>query len=223
MNKMEAMEKRHAVRDYLDKPIPGETITALEAKIEECNAKGGLHIQLVTGEPDAFDGFMAHYGKFKGVQNYVALIGSKGPVLDERIGYYGEIIALEAQILGLNTCWVAMSFSKGSARKRCQLDAGEKLVCVLALGYGATQGVPHPSKPMASLIRGGDSGPAWFRKGVEAAMLAPTAMNQQKFEFSLLGDKASVRSLGGFYASIDLGIVMVHFEMGSGRKLAGWS
>ncbi|MEI3552822.1 MAG: nitroreductase family protein [Acutalibacteraceae bacterium] len=45
-----------------------------------CNQESGLHIQLVTNEPKAFDSFMAHYGKFKGVTNYLALIGKKNPL-----------------------------------------------------------------------------------------------------------------------------------------------
>ena len=33
-----------------------------------------------------------------------------------------------------------------------------------------------------------DGLPAWFAEGMEAVMLAPTAMNQQKFKFTLNGD-----------------------------------
>ena len=61
--------------------------------------------------------------------------------------------------------------------------------------------------------------PEWFKKGIECAMLAPTAMNQQKFLFSLNGNKLSAKSTGGFYSKVDLGIVMYHFEVGSGRKI----
>ena len=43
------------------------------------NRESGLHIQLVRNEPKAFDGLVAHYGKFIGVTNYIAMIGKKGP------------------------------------------------------------------------------------------------------------------------------------------------
>ena len=151
MTIQEAMQARHSVRSYKEKKIPEELVTRLNAEIEACNREGGLHIQLVTDEPHAFDGWMAHYGKFTGVRNYIALIGPESARLEEQAGYYGERLVLLAQTLGLNTCWVAMTFSKGAARQRCTIARGEKLACVIALGYGATQGVPHRSKPMEAL------------------------------------------------------------------------
>ena len=75
MNVMEAMPARHSVRQYADKAIEPEKLAAWEQEIAACNQEGGLHIQLVKDEPKAFDGFMAHYGKFSGVRNYIALIG----------------------------------------------------------------------------------------------------------------------------------------------------
>ena len=213
----EAIRNRHSVRSYLDKPIPIDTINEIKSEISECNRESGLHIQLVTEEPEAFSGFMAHYGKFSGVKNYIALIGKKSPNLDEKLGYYGERIALKAQQLGLNTCWVAMTFSK--RKSKCVVDKGEKLVCVLSLGYGQTQGTAHNSKPIEQLCDVNGEMPEWFRKGIECSMLAPTAVNQQKFLFLLNGNKVSVKSTGGFYSKVDLGIVMYHFEIGSGRKI----
>lgn len=75
-------------------------------------SESGLHMQLVLDEPKGFDGFMAHYGKFSGVKNYIAVIGKKGRDLEEKCGYYGEKVVLYAQRLGLNTCWVALTYSK---------------------------------------------------------------------------------------------------------------
>lgn len=91
-----AMLARHSVRSYLDKPIPQEIVDALRDAVQECNTASGLHIQLVVDEPQAFGGFMAHYGKFSGVKNYFALVGPKGRVLDERLGYYGAQLTLLA-------------------------------------------------------------------------------------------------------------------------------
>ena len=217
MDIKKAMEERHSVRQYLKKEIPVEIIRSLQDKIDECNKEGGLHIQLVTGEEEAFQGFMAHYGKFDGVENYIALIGKKSGTLQEKAGYYGEQIVLLAQQLGLNTCWVASSFRK----KKCRIsiEAGEKMVCVISLGYGKTQGVPHKGKNMEDLYEAEGEVPTWFMEGVEAASLAPTAINQQKFMFSLCGDTAEVRKTGGFYSDVDLGIVKYHFEAASGRKI----
>ena len=217
----EAMKTRHSVRTYQDRPIPGEILSELEQEIAACNAEGGLHIQLVTNEKDAFDNFMAHYGKFSGVQNYIALIGKKSADLDEKAGYYGERIVLKAQSLGLNTCWVAMTMSKGTVKKNCAIGPGEKLVCVIPVGYGTTQGVPHKSKAMDDLCRAAQR-PEWFVNGMEAAMLAPTAMNQQKFLFTLDGNRVTAKATGGFYSKVDLGIVKYHFEVGAGKDHVTW-
>lgn len=221
MTIMEAMEARHSVRGYLDREIEPEAVEEISREIRQCNREGGLHIQLVTGEPDAFAGFMAHYGKFSNVKNYIALIGPKGPDLEEKVGYYGQRLVLKAQMLGLNTCWVAMTMKKGVVKANCRIEKGEKLVCVLALGYGVSQGTPHKSKPMESLGGEGEK-PDWFLRGMEAAMLAPTAMNQQKFRLSLEGRKVTAVSTGGFYSKVDLGIVKYHFEMGAGKENFTW-
>ena len=217
MDLMEAMRARHSVRQYLQKPLTQELITALTEEIDACNRASGLHIQLVTNEPRAFDGFMAHYGKFSGVANYIAMVGKKGPSLEETCGYYGERLVLKAQQLGLNTCWVAMTYSK--VKSAYVTDNGEKLCIVIALGYGATQGVPHRSKPVEKVMQAEGTIPQWFRNGVEAALLAPTAMNQQKFVFSLNNGKVSAKAGMGFYSRIDLGIAKYHFEIGSGKHL----
>lgn len=145
MNLTEAMKERHSVRQYTDRPLEQSVVSALQEEIKACNQESGLHIQLVMNEPKAFDGFMAHYGKFSGVTNYIAMIGKKGPELDEKCGYYGERLVLKAQQLGLNTCWVAMTYSK--VKTAFTVNSGEKLCIVISLGYGKNEGVPHKSKP----------------------------------------------------------------------------
>ena len=221
MDMMEAMKVRHCVRRYKDKSLDGEIISALETEIESCNKESGLHIQLVTDEPKAFDSFMAHYGKFSGVTNYIAMIGKKGTDLEEKCGYYGERLVLRAQQLGLNTCWVAMTYTK--IKTAFSLEKGEKLCIVIALGYGETQGVAHRSKSFDQVARAEGEIPAWFRNGVKAALLAPTAMNQQKFQFILDGDKVRAKPGIGFYAKIDLGIAKYHFELGADKPGMKWS
>ena len=215
MTVMEIMERRHSVRQYADKPIELNKRAELDELAAELNASSGLNIQMIYDEPKCFDSFMAHYGKFSGVKNYIALVGKKGPGLDEALGYCGEQLVLKAQELGLNTCWVAMTHGKSAAK----LASGEKLVCLIALGYGAVQGVEHKSKPMAEVCVCPEPMPEWFRLGMQAALLAPTAMNQQKFKFELLPDGSVKASCGtGFYTKLDLGIVKYHFEAVSQKK-----
>lgn len=214
------MEKRHSVRQYSDKAIEPEILGALQAEIDECNKESGLHIQLVVGEEKAFDGFMAHYGKFSGVKNYIALIGKKSKELDELCGYYGERLVLKAQQLGLNTCWVAMSYKKIPGVFK--VGNGEKLTVVISLGYGKTQGTAHKSKPAQKVSKSDGKEPEWFKSGVRAALLAPTAMNQQKFTLTYNCGKVSAKAGAGLYTKLDLGIVKYHFEIGADKDNFEW-
>lgn len=215
MEILEIMQQRHSVRQYTDRAIEPEKRTVLDALTQEINRKAGLSVQIIYDDPKCFDSFMAHYGKFAGVRNYIALVGKKAPALDETLGYYGEELVLKAQELGLNTCWVALTHGKSKA----VVGRGEKEVCLIALGYGVTQGVEHKSRPMQELCTCGEPMPEWFRCGMNAAMLAPTAMNQQKFRFELLPDGTVKAACGnGFYTKLDLGIVKYHFEAVTGKK-----
>lgn len=220
MNHTEAMKARHSVRQYKDRPLGAGVTFALKDEIDACNRESGLHIQLVTNEPNAFDGFMAHYGKFSGVTNYIAMIGKKGPALDETCGYYGERLVLYAQQLGLNTCWVAMNYSK--IPNAFIIDKGEKLTVVIALGFGKTQGVEHKSKAPEKVSNLSSDSPEWFRNGILMALLAPTAMNQQKFFLTYENDCVIAKSGIGFFSKIDLGIVKYHFELGAGKENFIW-
>lgn len=185
MTIQEAIEARHSVRAYKEQPLTEEIVRVLEEQIAILNDEGQLHIQLILNEPKAFQGTLAKYGKFRGVNNYIVMAGKKSEDLDERVGYYGEHLVLLAQTLGLNTCWVGLSYSKVPGTY--VLDEGEKIACYIAIGYGETQGVGHKVKTVEQVSNASDITPSWFKKGVEAALLAPTAVNQQKFSFEYVG------------------------------------
>ena len=226
MTLLEAITARHSVRKYLDKDIPADIIAALQDKIAECNNVGNLSIQLVQNETKAFTGMLS-YGSFSGVKNYLVMVGKKVKDLDERVGYYGEQLVLLAQTLGLNTCWVGLSYRK--VPEAYNVGKDEKLVCMIALGYGETQGVPHKIKSVEDVCNASDITPSWFKKGVEAALLAPTAVNQQKFSFEYVGmsnNRHQVRAKKGFsmigYTQMDLGIAKYHFEVGAGKVNFEW-
>ena len=222
MTELEAIRARHSVRQYLNKPLKPDELAVLRAEVASCNQESGLHIQMVTNEPKAFEGTMARYGKFSGVQNYFALVGKAGPDLQEKCGYWGERLVLKAQSMGLNTCWVALTFTK--VKSAYTLGTGEKLAAVIALGHGATQGVPHKSKPMEELAKAEGPMPDWFRAGMEAVLLAPTAVNQQKFLFTLEADgRVSAQPGHAFYVKMDLGIAKYHFEVGAGKENVQWA
>ena len=217
MTTLEAIDARHSVRAYQDKPIDGETRQQLGWFVQKCNQESGLNIFIRYDDPDGFDSRLAHYGSFRNVKNYIVLSGRKADDFEYLCGYYGEKIVLFAQQHGLNTCWAALTFNKKKVRQL--IPAGETLCMVIALGYGETQGVSRRSKSAEDVTEGSDV-PAWFSKGVEAALKAPTAVNQQKFQFSLKDGDSFIRVRGlGTYTKVDLGIAAFHFEAASGKKV----
>ena len=222
MTLIEAIRARHSVRAYTEQPIEAEKVAALRQLIADCNRRGNLHMQLVTDEPQAFGkSLLAHYGKFTNVRNYIVMAGARADDLDERLGYYGEILVLEAQRMGLNTCWVALTYKKIASA--FTLEEGDRLRSVISIGYGATQGVDHKIKRPDQVSNLVPSSPDWFRRGVAAALLAPTAINQQKFFLTLLPDDVvEARAKWGPYSKIDLGIVKYHFEVGAGEGSFRW-
>ena len=227
MTIQEAIQLRHSVRSYKDVPLSEDIVNSLQSEIKIINKEGCLHAQLILNEPKAFQGTMAKYGKFRNANNYLVMAGEKAEDLDERVGYYGEHLVLLAQTLGLNTCWVGLSYSKVPGTY--VLDEGEKIACYIAIGYGETQGVGHKIKTVEQVSNASDITPSWFKKGVEAALLAPTAVNQQKFSFEYVGVKNNrhqIRAKKGFsmigYTKMDLGIAKYHFEIGAGEVNFDW-
>ena len=220
MDILTAMQQRHSVRNYLDTKVEDFKISQLTMLAKECNEQSGLNIQIITEHPDAFDNFLAHYGKIKGAKNYIALVGKKGKDLHEKVGYYGEKLVLLAQQIGLNTCWLALTYSK--KKSRVDVKNGQKLACIICFGYGANQGVPHKNKPLEKVCRIDENTPQWFKDGMSAVMLAPTAINQQKFWFEQKNGIVTAKAQKGFYSKMDLGIAKLHFELGAGTHNFVW-
>lgn len=226
MTLIEAINARHSVRHYISKPLEHDIVEAIKAKIENCNREGRLHIQLVTNEPKGFNGLIC-YGQFSGVENYLVVAGKNAEDLDYRVGYYGEQLVLFAQQLGLGTCWAGLTYSK--IKGTYTLDQGEKIVCMIALGYPNDPGRKIKRKTIEQLSNVSSDTPEWFRRGVEAVQKAPTAVNQQKFYFEYLGKSGNIHlvrakrlfSLIG-YTKMDLGIARFHFEIGAGRDDFEW-
>ena len=212
------------MRKYTDQPIETAKAATLRAELEKMNAESGLNIQLVLEEPKCFSSGMWKYGKFSGVKNYFVMAGPKGKEAEEKIGYYGEKLVLSAQTLGLNTCWVGLTYKKIPGT--FTLRDGDIVHCVISLGYGTVPGVQHPIKPVEQFYESEGLPPRWFLSGMGAALLAPTAINQQKFKFILHdGDKVEAKtsfSMAG-YTNIDLGIVKCHFEIGAGKENFSWA
>ena len=216
------VRSRHSVRKYLDKEIELNKIEELNRIIKEYNQEAELNIQLILDNQDVFDKFILHYGRIQNAKSYIAMIGNKeDKSADEKTGYYGEKIVLKAQEMGLNTCWVAGTFNKKYVK--AEMKNNEKLICVIAIGYGENQGNMHKSKTFEEVSLSNNA-PEWYKRGIEFALLAPTAINQQKFKFELIeGNKVKATAPNGRMTKIDLGIVKYHFELGANVQNFSWA
>ncbi|MDY0377387.1 MAG: nitroreductase family protein [Desulfobacterales bacterium] len=216
MEMIELMRARHSVRRYLAIPVEKESRNTIDNFVNEQKVKSELNIQVFYDEPKAFQSFLAHYGSFRNVINYVAFVGQKEE--ESKVGYYGQAIVLKLQELGLNSCWVAVTYSK--RKSLVQTKKGESILSVIAFGYGQTQGVTSRSKSPNEVLQLIGEKPKWLDLGIEAALLAPTAVNQQKFKIICENGAVSVKKEGhGYYMDIDLGIVKYHFETITGQKV----
>ena len=220
MTIQEAILSRHSVRQYSNRPLTEEQVKTLRQQIAESNLAKNLHMQLVLNDTKALSGIMAKFLRFSGASNYISMVGKQSPSLQENLGYEGERLVLLAQTLGLNTCWVGGTFSRN---RNVDVNKDEMYVAVIAIGHGLTQGKQHPSKPIGTFADI-DGKPDWFRRGVECAMLAPTAMNRQNFHFTHLPNntvKATAKPAP--FAGLDLGIAKYHFEIGTGSENFKWA
>lgn len=216
----EAMETRHTVRRYTDRVLSRETVSRLESRLAENNERYGLGMKLVTENTEAFQ-TVIKLVLARGVRNYIVLAGRAGE--DERLGYCGCDVMLYAQMLGLNTWWVGGTYSKKGVRKTAGLSEGQGLAGIIAVGYGATQGVPHKSKRAEDISAYRGDAPEWFTRGVEAVLLAPTALNKQAFRITGEGDIVNMTCDNGIFSGVDLGIGKYHFEVGAGRENFRWA
>lgn len=208
-----AMRQRHTVRKFTSEPLSAELISQLNDRIRTNNERFGLAISLKVGDESALPGALKLFFA-KGVRNYFVLAGSDRPGLDEDLGYASADLMLFAQTLGLNTWWIGGTFSRKNVE---QAVPGKKVIGIVAVGFGATPGVAHKSKTAPEVSSYEGAAPQWFSDGVQAALLAPTALNKQCFRIAGAGNKVSIAEDGGAFSGADIGIVKYHFELGAGN------
>lgn len=222
---VETIRERHSVREYDGKPLARVEFDALGAVVEECARESGLDIQLVGDNPEVFN-VIARFGLIRECRTHVAFVvddAKAGDVAaDEAIGYWGQKIVIAAQDMGLNTCWCALCSRKKS---RAVVAPGKKIRLIIAVGHGKTQGFSRKTKSVEALssVECAKT-PAWFAAAMEAAQLAPTAMNNQNFKITLLSDGKTVRidaPQSGLNV-IDEGIVRCNFEIAANEAGADW-
>lgn len=226
MNDIEAIYERVSRRTYLNTPIDKDKIDFINRTIDDANKKSGLRIIFVEDGSKAFNSFGKSYGMFKGVQSIILLKGGKtDPNLKEKVGYYGEILALEATKLGLGTCWVGGTFDRAILTNNDK----EEIVCVLTVGnvpldkplkermiYKVTH---RKTKSIEDFYVAKEAVPDWFIEAIKAVQKAPSAINSQKVRFKY-EDDVVIASIQNTYTFdlVDLGIAKLHFEKCSGYQ-----
>lgn len=222
---VETIRGRHSVREYDGGPLNQAEFDALGAVVRECARESSLDIQLVGDNLEVFN-VIARFGLIRGCRTHVAFVVDdakvRGVAADEAIGYWGQKIVLAAQDMGLNTCWCALCSRKKS---RAVVAPGKKIRLIIAVGHGKTQGFSRKTKSVEALSSVECAkAPAWFAAAMEAAQLAPTAMNNQNFKITLLSDGKTVRidaPKSGLNV-IDEGIVRCNFEIAANEAGADW-
>ena len=216
MSEIDAIKERHSVRNYEAKKIEADKVEKIRAKIEELNKEGNLHLQFMEDAGKTYNKLFNKVAGLGSAPSVIACVGIDDETLEQRVGYYGEKLVLFIQELGLNTCWAGTFNQKNIG---AEVGDGEKLVISIAVGYGKDKGKPHKSKSPEQIIEAKGDRPYWFNKGVDMALLAPTAINQQKFTIRLNEDESvDFVDKGGIFSQVDLGIVRCHFEIGAEKS-----
>ena len=211
--------KRHSVRKYLSKEIETEKINEINSYLEDINKNNNLDFKLFVGE-DIFKNWILGYGFIKNCNNYILMSGLDDETLDERVGYYGEMVVLKLLSMGINSCFVGGTYNKKKVSN--DLKEGYRKVLVLALGYGDGEGVLASTKEFDEISLTKDV-PNWFKNGIEMVKYAPSAINQKKWKFEFIKPNI-VRALPGgkHFPLVDLGIAKLHFEIGAGKDNFKW-
>jgi len=230
----DAIPRRRARRRYDGAPLEPGVIAQIQEVCREFRPFPQVRAELVTKSPEeALRGVVGSYGKVKGAPALVAFVGDlNDPNVNEKVGYVGEGIILEATALGLDTCWVGgtMFFRRGVVESIVGAAENERVLAVTPVGYAVKGftleeramtgfGLAHRRKPLSELVTGlkEQDWPSWVKAALEAARLAPSAVNRQPWRFHVEPQSITVAVDSphlsfGISKRLDCGIAMLHIE-----------
>jgi nitroreductase len=231
----DAIAIRRSRRLFDSGPVPADLLIKINTICEEFRPFEGVRAVFVNQSVDqVFKGAIGHYGKIKGATAIIAFIGDNSDLhVKEKVGYVGEGIILEATSLQLGTCWVGGFFRPEVAAFLAEIKKNEKVFAVTPVGFASEKfsleekvmtgfGKTHRRKPLSELVKGLEESqwPGWIKKALEAARIAPSAVNRQPWRFYVEPDSIniSVDDLKDTYhipKRIDCGIAMLHIEVAS--------
>ena len=233
----QAIFQRHSRRQFNNKPLPEEITNNLIKVQEELTAHlPGARIVFVNQDPDAiFSGIIGSYGKIKKAPTYAVFIGDmRDSNIQEKVGYLGECFILEATAIGLGTCWVGGFFRPEVVAQQVKIETYEKVLSVTPVGfadasYSFTEKMmsgmvgSKKRKPLNELCLTEDQTgwPIWVKSALEAARLAPSAVNRQPWRFSVENNMITVSEdsengtadKSNISKRLDCGIAMAHIQI----------
>jgi nitroreductase len=191
---------RYSCRTYRDEPVAAATQAELSAWLAEHTVGpfgSRVRLALVAAAPDDSETLkrLGTYGFIKGATGFLVGAVRRAPHDAEDYGYLVEQAILQATGLGLGTCWLGGTFTKGRFAARLGgLARDEILPAVIALGCPADDGTTRIREreagsrrlPASSLFFDERFGKALtlapddpFAAALEAVRMAPSASNKQ--------------------------------------------
>ncbi len=231
----EAIVMRRSRRLFNSQAIPSDLLIKIYAICENFRPfEEARSVFINKSTEQVFKGAIGHYGKIKGATAVIAFIGDNSDFhIQEKVGYTGEGIILEATSLRLGTCWVGGFFRPEVAALLAKIKKNEKVFAVTPIGFASEKisleekimtgfGKTHKRKPLNELVKGLEEKqwPEWIKRALEAARLAPSAVNRQPWRFYVDNESItiSVDNLKDTYnipKRLDCGIAMLHIEIAS--------
>ena len=224
----EAIKKRTSRRAYTGQSLLQGDLDGLTSLVESINQESGLRLVFLDQSSELFSGFKTSYGMFSNVTSVLCIVGSKSlKNLEVLAGYYGEFFLLECVSRNLGTCWIGGTYNKKSTEKVLGLSGDEELLIVISVGR-VNDEKTFKEKMISSLGKNKQSfeellqmsdgtTPDWVIAGIEAARLAPSAVNKKPNGYAWEGGvlQAFNTKPSHSYKKIDLGISLAHFELGA--------
>ncbi|MFC1977055.1 nitroreductase family protein [Chloroflexota bacterium] len=230
-----AIEKRRSRRHYIETSLKSNQLKQIQSICNNfqpfTNARTVLVEESLT---NVFKGVIGSYGMIKGAKSFIAFVGnSKSPLVQEQVGYTGEGIVLEAEALNLNTCWVGGFFNRETVNSLIEIHQHETVLAVTPIGYAKNKptfeeklmtgfGLTHRRKPLSDLVIGLEESewPKWMKASLEAARLAPSAVNRQPWRFiaeensiTIAVNNSSLKRESVMSKRLCCGIAMLHIEV----------
>jgi nitroreductase len=232
----DAILERRSIRRYAAKPVEATGLEAMRRVCADFRPFSSARSVLVADPAeDIFRGIPGGYGKVSGAPALVAFIGDmRSPDVQEALGYMGEGIILEATALGLATCWVGGFFSPKRAAAIAKIAPNERVLAVTPIGYAregsslqeramSRFGRNWQRRPLSDLVTGIKENERldWMKAALQAARLAPSAMNRQPWRFLVDRNSITVSADSTLNPTmvvskrLDCGIAMLHIEIGA--------